>query len=173
MSMIQPSPLPETATDKATTRDEAETLRQLRDRLKKLANALDSRYRIPGTGIRFGWDSIVGLVPIAGDILTALLGGYVIAQGYKAGAPRKLLLKMAANTLLDLFGGSLPIVGDAYDILWRSNQRNVKLLETWLNERIQPETEEERSLVKVLVVALLLGLGGLLAWKGLPSSLKP
>ncbi|RMF19713.1 MAG: DUF4112 domain-containing protein [Gammaproteobacteria bacterium] len=151
-----------------------EALRQLRDRLNRLANALDSRYRIPGTRIRFGWDSIVGLVPIAGDLLTALLGGYIITQGYKAGAPRKLLLKMAANTLLDLFGGSLPIVGDAYDILWRSNQRNVKLLEGWLNARIQPANEEERSLVRVLVVALLLGVGGLFAWKGLSSgTFKP
>ncbi|WP_369601487.1 DUF4112 domain-containing protein [Hahella sp. SMD15-11] len=150
-----------------------ETLVRLRERLNKLATVLDSRFRIPGTRIRFGWDSIVGVIPVAGDVLTALLGGYIISQAYKAGAPRKLLLRMAANTLADLFGGSVPVVGDIYDVLWRSNQRNVRLLEDWLNSQIEPRTEQEHSLVKVLVVAILLGVGGIFAWKGFSGQLRP
>lgn len=116
------------------------------DRLDRLADFLDSRYRIPGTSIRFGWDPIVGLVPVVGDLIMAVAGLQVIDQARRLGADRQLLMRMALNLCIDLLVGSVPVVGPIFDLFFRSNLRNLKLLTDEIVRRRQatlPETARE------------------------------
>ena len=98
------------------------------DRLDRLAHGMDSRFRVPGTGIRFGWDSILGLVPGLGDVASLAPAGYIWLEGHRMGAPAGLKARMAANIGLDLIVGSVPIVGDLFDVALKANRRNVGLL---------------------------------------------
>lgn len=98
------------------------------DRLDRLAHNLDSRYRIPGTGIRFGWDGILGLVPGLGDIATLGPAGYILLEAHRLGAPKHLKGRMAFNSGVDWIIGSIPLVGDVFDVGWKANRRNVALL---------------------------------------------
>ena len=96
--------------------------------LDDLARYLDGLFRIPGTGWRFGLDAIVGLVPSIGDTLTSLLSFYILIAGVRHGVPKITLARMALNVGVDYLVGSIPIVGDAFDFFWKSNQRNVELI---------------------------------------------
>ena len=118
-------------------------------RYRKLAHALDARFRIPGTPFRFGWDAIIGLIPGAGDAAGGLLGGYGLYTAFRVGAPPVILVRMFMNLAIDLVGGAFPLVGDLFDIGWRGNLRNLSLLERWLE---RPHQTRRRSM------ALLLGL---------------
>ncbi|MBW4709533.1 DUF4112 domain-containing protein [Roseobacter sp. YSTF-M11] len=97
-------------------------------KLDHLSSLLDSRFRIPGTPIRFGWDSILGLIPGVGDL--ALLGpsAYLIYQGYRLGVRKRTIARMVANTGLDFFIGAVPVLGDVFDLAFKANNRNVALL---------------------------------------------
>lgn len=97
-------------------------------RLDRLADALDSRFRVPLTRIRFGWDTILGLVPGIGDIAALAPAGYILLEAHDMGTPASLKARMAANIAIDTAIGSVPLVGDIFDIGWRANRRNVTLL---------------------------------------------
>lgn len=97
-------------------------------RLDRLAALLDSRWRIPGTGISFGLDSLIGLIPGIGDAATALISLYVIGEAKAAGASHKILGRMIFNVALEFVVGLIPVIGDLFDIGWRANLRNVALL---------------------------------------------
>jgi hypothetical protein len=97
-------------------------------RLERLAHWMDGAFRLPGTRWRFGLDGILGLVPGAGDSLTALVGAYVILEAYRAGAPASLIARMLGNIGLDWAVGSLPLLGDVFDFVFKSHRRNVDLL---------------------------------------------
>lgn len=94
-----------------------------------LARLLDSRFRIPGTSIRFGIDAIIGLAPGVGDTVAVLLGSYIIMEAVSLKVPRKVLLRMAANLGIDWLMGLLPLVGDVADVWYKANMRNARLLE--------------------------------------------
>lgn len=98
------------------------------EQLEALAGWLDSRFVLPGTGIRFGYDGLLGLVPGIGDIATALLSAVLIADAWKARARKRIIVKMAANLSFDLLIGAVPIVGDLWDFGFKSNRRNIALL---------------------------------------------
>jgi hypothetical protein len=104
-----------------------------------LATLLDSALVIPGTGVRFGLDPLIGLVPTVGDIVTTALSLFIVHEAYQLGAPGYILLRMLSNVVVDGALGAVPVVGDAFDVLWRANRRNVRLLREWL------EREEWRS----------------------------
>ncbi len=89
---------------------------------------LDSRFRIPGLGIRFGWDSVLGLVPGLGDLATAVPSGYMIYQGAKMGARRRVLAQMGANAAVDFVIGGVPVLGDVFDVFFKAHRRNIALL---------------------------------------------
>jgi hypothetical protein len=112
-------------------------------RYRALARAFDAQFRFPGTGIRFGWDALLGLVPGIGDVLGSLVGGYGIWVAARLGAPVVVLLRMLLNLVLDVAGGELPVVGDLFDVSWRSNLRNLALLERWYTE---PHETRRRSM---------------------------
>lgn len=123
------------------------------DRYRTLANSLDARFRIPGTPFRFGWDAILGLIPGIGDAIGGLIGGYGLWVGTRLGAPWVVLARMLLNLAVDVIGGTLPLVGDLFDIGWRGNLRNLALLERWLE---RPHQTRSRS------IGLFVGMFGVL-----------
>ncbi|MFY0309320.1 DUF4112 domain-containing protein [Leisingera sp. D0M16] len=102
--------------------------------LERLAQRMDRAFRIPGLGLRVGWDSIAGLVPGIGDALALAPAGYILYSGYQMGASAGTLARMAANTGIDALIGSVPLVGDLFDMAWKSNTRNTDLLRRHLEE---------------------------------------
>ena len=96
--------------------------------LDQLSRWMDGLFRVPGTGWRFGLDAIVGLVPGVGDTLTTAVSFYILAAGVRYRVPKVTLLRMGANLAVDYVVGAIPLVGDLFDVAWKSNQMNVKLL---------------------------------------------
>lgn len=109
------------------------------ERLEWLANLLDTAVVVPGLGIRLGMDAVIGLVPGIGDAITTALSLWIVREAWSLGAPRRLVGRMLANVAVDGAVGAVPLVGDAFDVLWRANRRNVRLLREWIDR-------EERAL---------------------------
>jgi hypothetical protein len=106
-----------------------------RDRtLLSLKILLDEAFRIPGTGIRFGLDGIIGLVPGLGDVLAGLLSLVIPLAAWFRGVPYVTLARMAVNVGIGVLVGSIPLLGDAFDIAWKPNRRNYLLLQRHLGE---------------------------------------
>jgi hypothetical protein len=96
--------------------------------VEQVAKLLDSRFVIPGTKIRFGLDPLFSLFPVIGDLITYMISGALIYTMYNQGASRKVVIRMMLNSTLDAVIGAVPVVGTFFDIFYRSNDRNVKLL---------------------------------------------
>jgi hypothetical protein len=96
--------------------------------LAQLAELMDNRFRIPGTQIRFGFDSILGLFPYLGDIIPFLISGYLVLVMSRKGASGMLAVKMVGNILVDGILGTVPLLGDIFDFKYRANIKNVNLL---------------------------------------------
>lgn len=96
--------------------------------LARLAYLLDERFRIPGTQRRIGLDGLLGLVPVVGDLSTTAVSLYIVGKAWQGGASKFLLARMAANVLIDSAIGSIPLVGDLFDIGWKANRKNLALL---------------------------------------------
>jgi hypothetical protein len=104
---------------------DAAELDRVERRLAALATALDSAFAVPGTRIRFGADSLIGLVPGIGDAIGLALSGYLILEARRLGAPPELLTRMAANVAVDAAVGAIPFLGDAFDVFFKANKRNM------------------------------------------------
>ena len=104
-------------------------------RLEALARLMDAQFILPGTDFRFGLDPLVGLIPVVGDIVSGLISTYLIWEARRLGAPKWLIVRMMANTLFDTAVGSVPVVGDAFDALFRSNMKNMALLRRHMERR--------------------------------------
>lgn len=104
------------------------------ERLRHLAYLLDNAFRIPVIDYRIGIEPIVGLVPVVGDAIGYLLAAYLIWRARRFGAPDSMIVTMLANATLDFFVGSIPVVGDIFDFLYKPNARNMRMLERWLSE---------------------------------------
>lgn len=102
------------------------------ERIDALATLLDTAFVMPGTGIRFGLDGLIGLFPVMGDAITTALSLFIVHEAYQLGAPGHVILRMLGNVAVDGVFGAVPLVGDAFDVLWRANRRNVRLLREWL-----------------------------------------
>lgn len=98
------------------------------DRLDMLATAFDTAFILPGTNVRFGVESLVRLVPGVGDVIASALSCYLLYEARQLGVPRLLFARMAANVALEALIGAVPVAGDAFDVLFRANRRNVALL---------------------------------------------
>lgn len=98
------------------------------DILDRMANMLDTRFKVPGIGIPVGWDSILGLIPGVGDAVTIGPGAWTIYEASRMGARRRVLARMAINTGVDAVVGSIPLLGDLFDVAFKSHRRNVDLL---------------------------------------------
>ncbi|MDP9095542.1 MAG: DUF4112 domain-containing protein [Pseudomonadota bacterium] len=101
-------------------------------RLRKFAWLLDGQFRLPWTRFRFGLNSIVGLSPVVGDVALGLVSLYLVWEARQLGAPNALLARMVGNVAIEVVGGSVPILGDLFDMAFKANLRNLDLLERWM-----------------------------------------
>ena len=130
--------------------------------LEQLARLMDAAFIIPGTNIRFGLDAVLGLIPGLGDAATSIVSMMILQAASRSGLPRTTMLRMAANVAIDFLLGSLPLVGDAFDVFWKSNQMNVDLLKRHLALTPVESRRARRNdgwFVALLGVGLLLILG--------------
>ncbi|HEY2033727.1 MAG TPA: DUF4112 domain-containing protein [Rhizomicrobium sp.] len=102
--------------------------------LEWLADLLDSRFVIPGTNIRFGLDGVIGLIPVAGDIISALISFYLISRASELGLSPWVKTRMVWNVALDTVVGAVPVLGDMFDISYKSNRRNIALARRYLTK---------------------------------------
>src|SRR4051812_17589576 len=101
---------------------------EVEESLDNLAYYLDGLFRVPGTGWKFGLDGLIGLVPNVGDTLTSVASFYILFAGVRYGVPKITLLRMAMNIAIDYIVGSVPLIGDAFDFVWKANQMNMNLI---------------------------------------------
>jgi hypothetical protein len=104
-------------------------------RLEGLGRLMDGAFVLPGTNIRLGLDVIIGLVPVAGDVVSGVISSYLIWEARQLGAPKWLIARMIANTLLDTAVGAIPVLGDAFDVMFRANMKNMALLRRYIEKR--------------------------------------
>jgi hypothetical protein len=97
--------------------------------LEQLGRLMDSQFEIPGTGIRFGLDALIGLIPGLGDVAGGLVSLYIVGSAARYGVSRVTIARMALNLAGDALLGSLPVVGDLFDVGFKANNRNVALLQ--------------------------------------------
>ncbi len=98
-------------------------------RLQRLAWLIDGAFRLPGTRFRFGLNSLVGLVPGGGDVVLGLISLYIIYEAARLGLPRHKLARMLLNVAIEVAGGSVPILGDLFDMALKANLRNLAIVE--------------------------------------------
>jgi hypothetical protein len=98
------------------------------ERLDRLATLLDTAFVLPGTNFRFGADALIGLVPGIGDGVTTALAAYIVYEAHRLGVPRRVLLRMIGNVAIDGMIGAVPLFGDLFDVAFRANRRNVRIL---------------------------------------------
>lgn len=142
-------------------------------RLRWWQQFLDEAFRIPGTRIRFGWDSIIGLVPWAGDVVSGIFGLVILFHAHQMQLPGVVLARMVINLVIDLAIGLVPFAGDIADVFWKANTRNLALLARHATAERPPTTRDwlfvagvgagmvalaTLPLVLLLAVARLLGL---------------
>jgi hypothetical protein len=122
---------------------------------KFLADLLDQRFRIPGTSIRFGLDPIIGLIPGIGDVIANLTGSLILLVAAQLGVPKVVLVRMGINVAINTLIGAIPIFGDVISIWYRSNVRNVALLQRYLGEQSKKAVVGDWLFVVALIVGLL------------------
>jgi hypothetical protein len=117
-------------------------------KLKRLEQRLDRQFSV--FGVQFGLDGIIGLVPVLGDVITSALGLYTILEARKLGATRWTMARMLLNWGIDFSLGALPIVGDIFDIAYRSNTKNLRLLIADLERRAVELREVNREQMRAV-----------------------
>ena len=112
--------------------DEKEILDEKLVRLRQLSENLDESFTIPGTNIKFGMDALLGLVPGGGDLVSGIFSLYMLRAAIKMKLPKSAILSIMFNIILDTTIGIVPVVGDIFDIFWKSNKRNMIIIEKHL-----------------------------------------
>src|SRR5258707_15475151 len=111
------------------------TREQRLTRLDAIAKLLDVAFILPGTNIRYGIDGIIGLIPVIGDIIATALSLWLVREARALGAPWHVTARMLGNVAVQGVAGTGPFVGDAFDVLFRANIRNVRLLRRWMDRQ--------------------------------------
>ena len=132
------------------------------EHLRALTRLLDTAFTIPGTRFRFGLDALIGLVPGLGDAVSAVFSGYLVLQASRLGAPRSVVTRMIANVAVDTIVGWVPLLGDLFDVVWKSNVKNMALLEEHVRHPAAARAGSRRALI-LLGGALLVLLAGAVA----------
>ena len=125
-------------------------------RVTRLAQVLDTAFRIPGTRIRFGVDQLLGLVPGLGDAIAALIGGFIVWTAVRVGAPPLVVGRMLVNIAVDAVVGAVPLAGTVFDIAFKAHRRNARLLTAWSEGPGAVEMRQRRLLLALVVVVLAL-----------------
>jgi predicted acyltransferase len=124
-------------------------------RVRQLARLLDEAILIPGTNKRIGLDPIIGLIPGGGDTITMLMSGYIVVEAARLGLPRNTLFQMVGNIAIDAVVGTVPVVGDLFDVVSKANMRNLKLLDGHLAE---PDFQAKPDKLLIILIVALLGI---------------
>ena len=119
--------------------------------LRRWASLLDSRFRVPGTNIRFGLDPILSLIPGLGDLASPIFTAALLAQVFRQRVPKIVIMRMLLNALIDAAIGAIPIAGQLGDIFFRANVRNLALLERHADPSRPPERGDYVFVLGVLV----------------------
>ena len=114
-------------------------VQSVRQRIEMMEQVLENVFVIPGTRFRVGLDSMVGLIPVLGDLVTAAMGAWIVWEARNLGMSRWQLLRMGANVGVDTAIGAIPFVGDAFDLAFRSNSKNLRIIRKHL-DRHHPST---------------------------------
>jgi uncharacterized protein DUF4112 len=158
------------ATGEIVGASRAERFRAAEQRIGRVTRVLDELVGVPGTPIKVGLDPVIGLIPVVGDAVAAGVGAWVIAEAARFGIPRLVLGRMVLNLLLDLGIGAIPILGDVYDLFFRSNTRNLALFR---RHALDPDasTRGERAFFAGLLLVIVgilwlafVALGTLIDW---------
>lgn len=143
------------------------------DLLRRWAVLLDSAFRVPGTGIRFGLDAILGLVPGLGDLSAPVFAALLIVTGFRMRVPAVVLARIVFNAAIDMLTGLVPILGDLVDIAWKANLRNLALLERHAQPGVPPRRGDYvfvmvcLALIVFVATAPLMLMMWVVAWFGL------
>ena len=116
---------------------------------KWLATLMDSNFSIPGTPLRFGWDSVLGLFPGLGDVITSAISLMIVRHAWQTKASPLVLGRMLGNVAIDFVIGLIPIVGDFFDFAFKANRKNARLLERHLERRVEKERARRARLPRV------------------------
>ena len=135
------------------------------EQLRRLAWLLDSSIPIPGTRLTIGLEALIGLIPGLGDLIGVVLSSYILREAHAMGVSKGVLARMALNIAVEGVVGAVPVAGDIFDAAWKANQRNVQLLNAWV-EHPTREARAGRAYLALLLagVVLLLALCAALAW---------
>lgn len=104
-------------------------------RAESLAELLDARFTIPGTSWRFGLDGLLGLIPGAGDLLTAILAAIIVLDAIRLGCSKRTIARMLMNIGIDAIAGAVPVVGDVFDVAYKANLKNLRLMQADIHAR--------------------------------------
>jgi len=138
----------------------AERFRAAERRIGRVTHALDELVAVPGTSIRVGLDPVIGLIPVVGDAVAAVVGVWVIGEAARFGIPRLVLGRMAVNLIVDLAIGAIPFLGDIFDFAFRSNSANLELFRRHALDPAASTRGEQAFFAGLLLV--LVGLAWLL-----------
>ena len=135
----RPTPDPIVPEETITAADEAEMAR-----VERLARLMDTSVRVPVLGFRMGLDGLIGLIPGVGDAASLLPAAYIIYAAYRLGVPNNILARMLVNSGADAALGTVPLIGDIFDIAFKANRRNVELLRRHVDARRMQVPRPER-----------------------------
>jgi hypothetical protein len=124
-------------------------------RMHRMAWLLDNSIRVPGFNYRIGIDPLLGLLPGIGEAAGGVLSMYIIAEAARGGLPRAIILRMALNLALEMVIGTIPLIGDLFDMTWKANLRNMRLVESYAT-RPQKSVTTSKWLLWGVIIALLL-----------------
>jgi hypothetical protein len=111
------------------------TREQRLTRLDAVAKLLDIAFIVPGTRIRYGVDGIIGLIPVVGSVIATALSLWLVREARALGAPWHITARMLGNVAIQGVVGAVPVAGDAFDVLFRANIRNVRMLRRWMDRQ--------------------------------------
>lgn len=107
----------------------------IRRRIELMETVLERSFVIPGINRQVGLDALLGMVPVVGDLITAAMGAYIVWEARNLGMSRWQLLRMGGNIAFDTAVGAIPVAGDLFDFLYRSNTRNLRIIQKHLDKR--------------------------------------
>jgi Domain of unknown function (DUF4112) len=133
--------------------------------LERVSKLMDSQFKIPGTNYRFGLDFLIGLVPYAGDVMGFGMGGVLIMAMWRHGASVGMILKMLGNIGLDAIIGTIPVIGDLFDLTYKANNRNVAMLKAYYADGTPKPSAKKSLLFLGIIFFVLLLVLMILLWK--------
>lgn len=136
---------------------------EIEEGLETLSTYLDGLFRVPGTGWKFGLDSLIGLIPNVGDTLTSFASFYILIAGVRYGVPKITLLRMAFNIGLDYLVGTIPFIGDAFDFVWKANKQNMDLIRERATGKNVGTTADYIFVIGIILLLIALLIGSIIA----------